>query len=149
MSERREYLLDTNVLSETRKKRPDPGVIGFLESAEPTGLYISVLSLGELRRGVIAKRREDEDTALKLSNWVDGLEFSFADRIVAIDAAICRLWGEWSGERPRPVIDTLLAATAAARGLTLVTRNVRDVLGLPVPILNPWQDQAGGTPIKG
>jgi predicted nucleic acid-binding protein len=67
------------------------------------------------------------------------LELSFADRILEIDAITARLWGDWSAERPRPVVDTLLAATAAAHGLTLVTRNLRDVQGLPVKLLNPWK----------
>jgi predicted nucleic acid-binding protein len=66
------------------------------------------------------------------------LEFSFADRILGIDAATARHWGDWSAERPRPVIDTLLAATAVQRDLTLVTRNVTDVQDLPVKVLDPW-----------
>ncbi len=133
-----EYLLDTNVLSETRRKYADAGVLAFLQTAEPSSLYISVLTIGELRKGIFAKRREDADAAMRLSAWADGLEFSFADRILGIDAAIARLWGEWASERPRPVIDTLLAATAASRKLTLVTRNVRDMQGLPIETLNPW-----------
>jgi predicted nucleic acid-binding protein len=67
------------------------------------------------------------------------LEYSFADRILDINAATARLWGDWSGERPRPVVDTLLAATAVHHGLTLVTRNLSDVRGIPVKLLDPWQ----------
>jgi hypothetical protein len=134
------YLLDTNVLSETRKKNPEAGVIAFLTSAEPSELYLSVLTLGEFRKGAVAKRREDPEAAAKLSAWVEGLETSYADRILDVDAVIARMWGEWSGERPRSVIDTLLAATAVVRELTLVTRNVRDVADLPVKTLNPWQE---------
>ena len=139
MSGRVEYLLDTNVLSETRRKQADGRVMAFLAGAEPSALYISVLTLGELRKGVAQKRRTDAEAADRLAGWVDGLEFSFADRIVGIDAATARLWGEWSAERPRPVVDTLLAATAAARGLTLVTRNASDVEGLKVAVLDPWK----------
>jgi predicted nucleic acid-binding protein len=135
-----EYLLDTNVLSETRKKRADAGVISFLEGAAASALYISVLTLGELRKGVIAKRREDPAAAKSLATWVEGFELSFADRILGIDAATARLWGDWSGERPRPVVDTLLAATAHLHGLTLVTRNTRHVRGIPVKVLNPWHE---------
>lgn len=135
-----EYLLDTNVLSETRKKRADAGVIAFLQAAEASSFYISVLTLGELRKGVAKKMREDEYEAKRLADWVDGLEYSFADRILGIDAATARLWGDWSSERPRPVVDTLLASTAVLRGLTLVTRNIRDVRGLPVKLLNPWSE---------
>ena len=140
MSGRLEYLLDTNVLSETRKKRADVGVIAFLQAAEASCLYISVLTLGELRKGVAKKMRENEYEAKKLADWVDGLEYSFADRILGIDAATARLWGDWSSERPRPVVDTLLASTAVLRGLTLVTRNIRDVRGIPVKLLNPWSE---------
>ena len=140
MSGRLEYLLDTNVLSETRKKRADAGVIAFLQSAEASSLYVSVLTLGELRKGVAKKMRENESEAKRLADWVDGLEYSFADRILGIDAATARLWGDWSSERPRPVVDTLLASTAVLPGLTLVTRNIRDVRGIPVKLLNPWSE---------
>jgi len=140
VSERLEYLLDTNVLSETRKKKADAGVISFLEGADSSTLYISVLTLGELRKGVAKKQREDPEMAKRLAVWAEGFELSFADRILGIDAAMARLWGNWSGERPRPVVDTLLAATAVLHGLTFVTRNVRDVRGIPVKLLDPWTD---------
>ena len=141
MSGRLEYLLDTNVLSETRKKKADAGVISFLEAAEASSLYISVLTLGELRKGIVSKKIKDPDpnAASRLAAWVEGLEFSFADRILGIDAATAKLWGDWSGQRPRPVVDTLLAATAVLHELTLVTRNLRDVRGIPVKLHNPWQ----------
>ncbi len=138
MNGRIEYLLDTNVLSETRKRKADAGVLSFLENAEATALYISVLTLGELRKGVAAKGRSDSGAAKNLAAWVDGLEYSFAERILGIDAATARLWGEWSAERPRPVVDTLMAATAASRGMTLVTRNVGDLRGIKMKLLNPW-----------
>jgi toxin FitB len=138
VSGRLQYLLDTNVLSETRKKQADECVLSFLSGAEPSALFISVLSLGELRKGVALKMRTDADAAKRLGAWVDGLEWSFADRIVGIDAAIARLWGEASAQRSRPVIDTLLAATARVHRLTLVTRNVSDVEDLGIELLNPW-----------
>ena len=141
MSEPVSYLLDTNVLSETRKPKPDHGVIAFLQSAAPSSVFISVLSIGELRKGIVSKKIKDPDpnAASRLAAWVDGLEFSFADRILGIDAATAKLWGDWSGQRPRPVVDTLLAATAVLHELTLVTRNLRDVRGIPVKLHNPWQ----------
>lgn len=135
-----EYLLDTNVLSETRKKKADAGVISFLESVEASALYLSVLTLGELRKGVAMKRRVDPAAARSLAAWVDGFELGFADRILGIDGATARLWGDWSADRPRPVVDTLLAATAMLHGLTLVTRNVRHMRGIPVDVLNPWKE---------
>jgi predicted nucleic acid-binding protein len=140
MSGRVAYLLDTNLLSETRKPNPDRGVIRFLEAAESSALFISVLTLGELRKGIAAKRLKDPDplAASRLATWVDGLEQSFADRLIGVDAATAKLWGDLSGDRPRPVVDTLLAATAVLHDLTLVTRNIRDVRGTPVKLLDPW-----------
>ena len=134
------YLLDTNVLSETRKRKADAGVMAFLEAADSAALYLSVLTIGELRKGVAIKRRADTAAAASLAAWVEGLEFGFADRILGIDAATARLWGDWSGDRPRPVVDTLLAATAVQHGLTLVTRNTQDVQGIPVRVHNPWAE---------
>jgi predicted nucleic acid-binding protein len=132
------YLLDTNVLSETRKKKADPGVMAFLQATDSSALYLSVLTLGELRKGIAVKRRTDLTAARALAGWVEGLEFGFTERILPTDAATARLWGDWSGDRPRPVIDTLLAATAAKHSLTFVTRNTRDISGLPVRVHNPW-----------
>ncbi|HEY1902491.1 MAG TPA: type II toxin-antitoxin system VapC family toxin [Terracidiphilus sp.] len=140
MSGQIRYLLDTNFVSETRKPRPDPGVVAFLQTNDPSSGFISVLTLGELRKGVTAKRLRDPDpiAASRLAAWVEGLEVAFADRILGIDAATARLWGDWSGQRPRPVVDTLLAATAVQHSLTLVTRNLRDVAGIPVQLHDPW-----------
>jgi predicted nucleic acid-binding protein len=135
----RQYLLDTNVLSETRRKQADERVISFLSAAEPSALYISVLTLAELRKGVALKHRSDPDAARKIASWVDGLEFSFGDRILGIEAATARLWGELSAERPRPVVDTLLAATAIVHELTFVTRNTSDVQDIKLKVLDPWK----------
>jgi predicted nucleic acid-binding protein len=138
VSEPINYLLDTNVLSETRKKQPDQKVIAFLNNANATTLYISVLSLGELRKGVAQKVGTDPVLAQALSGWVDGLELSFADRILGIDAPTARLWGELSAQRPRSVVDTLLAATAAVHQLIFVTRNTGDVWDIDVRVQNPF-----------
>lgn len=93
MSTRLQYLLDTNVLSETRRREAEPGVISFLSGVDPSALYLSVLSLGELRKGVALKKKADPDGAKKIAAWVDGLELSFADRVLGIDAATARMWG--------------------------------------------------------
>lgn len=132
------YLLDTNVLSETRKRSPDPNVLAFLARADPSALYISVLTLGELRKGIVRKQLSDSSAAASIAGWVDGLELSYADRILGIDAPTARLWGEWSAQRPRSVVDTLLAATAVTHGLTLVTRNTADVEDIEVRVYNPF-----------
>lgn len=134
-----QYLLDTNVLSESRRKKPHAGVIAFLEKTDGSALFTSVLVLGELRKGIAAKRKTDPASAQQLASWADGLEFGFADRILGIDGTVARLWGELSVERPRPVIDTLLAATALVYELTLVTRNVGDVRDIPrLTLYDPW-----------
>ncbi len=110
----------------------------FLDKAEPEELRLSVLTLGELRKGVETRRRVDASGATLLARWVDELEMRFARQTVPIDGRVARLWGEWSAVRSRPVVDTLLAATAAVHGLTLVTRNEKDVADLPVEWMNPW-----------
>lgn len=134
------YLFDTNILSETWKPKANPSVIAFLQSTDPSSVFISVLTIGELRKGISAIRLKspDPNAAMRLAAWVEGLEVSFSNRILGIDAATARLWGDWSAERPRPVVDTLLAATAVLNDLTLVTRNLRDVRGIPVKLLDPW-----------
>jgi toxin FitB len=133
------YLLDTNIISETRKARADSGVIAFLSAAEAAGLFVSVLTLGELRKGVAARRRSDPSAADQLGAWVDGIETTFADRVLPIDTATARRWGELSANRSLPVVDTLIAATAISHGLTLVTRNTCDVESTGVPLVDPWQ----------
>ena len=133
------YLLDTNIISETRKARADGGVMAFLSAANATALFLSVLTLGELRKGVAAKRRTDPVAAGRLGVWVDGIETTFVDRILSIDAPVARLWGEQSADRGLPVIDALIAATALVHGLSLVTRNSRDFKATGVPLIDPWQ----------
>ena len=90
------YLLDTNLISETRKIRADAGVMAFLAAADTAGLFLSVRTLGELRKGVEAKRRTDSAMAARLEAWVDSIETTFADRVLPVDAAAGRLWGELS-----------------------------------------------------
>lgn len=143
MSGPQQYLLDTNILSETRRKQPDPRVTSFLSSTDDSALYISALTLGELRKGIAIKERSDPASARLLTSWVDGLELGFADHILAIDAPVASLWGELSADRPRPIIYTLLAATAIVHNLTLVTRNTADVRGIKVSLLNPWATKHG------
>jgi predicted nucleic acid-binding protein len=132
------YLLDTNVVSETRKSRADGGVTAFLAGADATGLFLSVLTLGELRKGVAMKRRIDPAAADRLAVWVDDIETLFADRLLPVDTSVARRWGEMSATGACPVIDTLIAATALLHGLTLVTRNTLDVTATGVSLLDPW-----------
>ena len=133
------FLLDTNVVSETRRKVPDGHVVAWLAAVGQDELYVSVLTLGELANGVARRRLRDPDGAASLAHWLEGIELLFADRVLPIDTAVAVAWGEFSADRSRPVVDTLLAATAMVHGLPLVTRNLKDIEGLPVPVLDPWQ----------
>lgn len=133
------YLLDTNVLSELRRKLPDPGVARWIRDRPASTLYLSVLTLGELRKGVEAMA--DASRRLTLLDWLETeLPAFFAGRILPVDAAVADRWGRMLAQAGRPVaaIDSLLAATAQRHGLILVTRNVRDVADLGVQVLNPW-----------
>jgi predicted nucleic acid-binding protein len=135
------YLLDTNVISETRKSRPDSNVVAFLSATDAAESFLSVLTLGELRKGVEAKRRSDALVADRLGRWVDGIEWDYADRLLPIDAATARRWGELSAGKPLPVIDGLLAATALEHDLVVVTRNIRDFESTGAALLDPWQSR--------
>jgi predicted nucleic acid-binding protein len=132
------YLLDTNIVSETRKTRPNKGVTALLAAADASSLFLSVLTVGELRKGVAAKLRSDPVGADRISTWIDELETIFSDRILPIDMAIARRWGELSVDSSRPVIDTLIAATAIDHDLVLVTRNTDDMRGIGMSIVDPW-----------
>lgn len=133
------YLVDTNVLSELRRKQPDANVAQWF-SVRPAGtLYLSVLTLGEIRKGVEAMT--DQNRKLPLLDWLEtDLPAFFEGRILPVDNAVAELWGRMQAKagRPLPAIDSLLAATAQHHGLMLVTRNVRDMDGLDVVVINPW-----------
>lgn len=133
------YLLDTNVISETIKSRADAHVLAFLSEIRPSLVCVSALTIGELRRGVAARRGRDEPHAERLAIWVEGIEAAYSERILSVDSAIARIWGELSARRSLPVVDTLLAATALVHDLALVTRNVRDVAATGVQVINPWR----------
>jgi toxin FitB len=135
------YLLDTNVVSETRKRRPHQGVLDFFAVAETGQLFVSALTVGELHKGVEAKRTADAAAADQLRDWLAAIETTFTRRVLPVDAAVARRWGELSARRSLPVVDTLIAATALVHGLTLVTRNVRDVRATGADTFNPWQSR--------
>lgn len=132
------YLLDTNVVSEIRKPQPNPGVVAFLDSQVSSSMFASALTLGEIRRGIAKRRRTNAAAADALEIWIDEWEKSYADRILSVDGSVARMWGNLPQVRTLAVIDSLLAATALAHGLTLVTRNTADIADLGVDLLNPW-----------
>ncbi len=136
------YLLDTNVVSEVRRKQPDANVLAWFRRTDPTAIRLSILTLGEIVKGAESLARRDPTAGQSLRNWLDGLRLHYADRLLDIDGAVAETWGRLSAQRPLPVIDGLLVATALVHNLVLVTRNVCDVSGMGVTIVNPWDKKA-------
>jgi len=133
------YLVDTNVISEIRKgARGNPGVVAWYATVTDEDLCLSVLVLGEIRKGVELKRRRDPAQADLLEAWLDQIKIAFGDRALPVDATIIEAWGRMAARRSAPVVDGLLAATAKVHALTLVTRNEADVADLGARILNPF-----------
>jgi predicted nucleic acid-binding protein len=133
------WLVDTNVISELRRRDPDANVRAWFARRPATELYLSVLTLGEIRKGVEALADSGRRTMLR--QWLEWeLPVFFAERLLPIDAGVAHQWGLLLAEAGRslPAIDSLLAATALHYNLVLVTRNLKDVAGLPVKVLNPW-----------
>lgn len=136
------FLLDTNVLSEAVRPEPDPGVVTWLEAQSTLDLSISVLTLGEIRKGILLLA--DGGKRDRLHQWLRAeLTRQFTDRVLPVDEAVALAWGRLDAEgrdagRRLPVIDGLLLATAQVHDLTLVTRNERDCSDRGVAVLNPW-----------
>ena len=133
------YLLDTNIVSELRKRAPDPRVLAWYEKARPTEIFLSVLTIGEIRLGIERLRGKDAAQARRLEQWLHGLHTAYSDHIIGVDAEIAEEWGRINVPDPLPVIDGLLAASAKVRGWTLVTRNTSDVASSGVQLLNPFE----------
>jgi hypothetical protein len=134
------YLIDTNIISEVRKgDRCDVHVSAWYASISDGDIFLSTLVLGEIRKGIELARPSDPDKAAALERWLRQVEAMFDGRVLGIDNAVSDQWGRLSAIRPIPVIDGLLAATALVNGLTLVTRNDRDVAGLGAVVLNPFR----------
>jgi predicted nucleic acid-binding protein len=133
------FLVDTNVVSELRKgDRANPGVREWFASAPADELYLSVLVVGELRRGIELIRKRDPASAQHLEAWLRRLLKEFADRVLPVTAEVAELWGGLSLDQPLPPIDGLIAATAMYHDMTLVTRNEHDVERAPVRVVNPF-----------
>ena len=138
------YLIDTNIISEVRKgTRCDTRVSAWYASIADEDIFLSTLILGEIRKGVELARLRNADKAAMLERWLHDVETAFEGRVLGIDNRVSDQWGRLGALRSLPVIDGLLAATALAYGLTLVTRNDRDVAGLGVKVLNPFKDTNG------
>lgn len=136
------YLIDTNVLSELRKRQPDEAVVTWFAKRPGPMLYLSVLTLGELRKGIDAMRHGDPRKP-SLLDWLENdLPRYFDRRILPIDVKVANRWGQICAmaKRPLPAIDSLLAATAMTHDLILVTRNARDFNVPGIHVLDPWQE---------
>ena len=137
------YLLDTNCISELVRIQPEPSVVAWMEAADETLLYLSVLTLAEIRKGLAGLPQSKRRTHLEV--WLEtALRVRFAGRTLPIDEAIADRWGVLAARakgkgKSLATIDGLLAATALHHNLTVVSRNVNDFKNTPVPVLNPWE----------
>ena len=131
------FLLDTNVVSESRKPKPHGGMMAWLDAQESNALFISAMTIGELQRGVEVTREQDETKAAQIESWLEQIVNS--GQLLPLDAAVCREWARlMHGKSDTLADDAFIAATARVNGLTVVTRNVRDFKALGVPTLNPF-----------
>ena len=134
------YLVDTNVFSELRKGgRGHPSVRRWFEGIAGAQIHTSVVVIGEIRRGIERARRRDPAFAAALERWLADVTMLLEDRIHPVSRAIAEEWGRLAAPRQLPIIDTLLAATAIVHGLTLVTRNIKDIAHSGASYLNPFE----------
>ena len=133
-------LIDTVVLSELRKARPNAGVLAYLRSA-PDAIFLSVISLGEIEAGVEKQRSKAPEFAAELSEWLTQTELQFAQNILPVTPAIAKLWGRLCVQTGNKGIDYLIAATALCHNLAVVTRNVKHFEPTGVRLVNPFIEQ--------
>jgi len=135
------YLLDTSVLSETRKRQPAAGVTDWIAATPPDRLHVSVLTLGEIEQGIAKIRgRGDLHQASALERWLREVETGFEDRVLPVTLPVAAAWGRQQHTQPIPVIDALIAATARVHGMAVVTRNVQDFELAGVQALSPFAE---------
>jgi predicted nucleic acid-binding protein len=130
------YLVDTNVLSEARRGSNEARI--WLRSVDPTTIYLSVITLGEIMKGISVKLRSDARTGAALTAWLEQLRHEHCERILPISGRVALEWGRLAAQRPRGMADGLIAATAAVHGKIIVTRNVDDFADTGIPVINPW-----------
>ncbi len=133
------YLLDTNVISEIRKTHGNPHVKAWFAATGADDLYLSVLTIGEIRHGIERLRRRDPAQTHVFESWLRVLQRDFTDRLLPLTAEIADAWGRIGVVQPVPTVDGLLAATAQVHGLTLVSRNTADLARTGIQLLNPFE----------
>jgi predicted nucleic acid-binding protein len=134
------YLIDTNIISEVRKGRHcDPRVAAWYRGLRDDELFLSVLVIGEVRQGIERLRSRSPGRAHALEQWLEELLQLFGDRVLPVDQTIAQHWGRLNAHDTFPMIDSLLAATAEAHGLTLATRNLKDIERSGVRCMNPFE----------
>jgi toxin FitB len=134
------FLLDTNVIAEIRKgSRANAHVRSWFATLDPDAILLSVVTIGEIRKGIENVRRRDAAAARALERWLRRVLRDHRDRILAVDLPVAEEWGRLNVPDPVPVIDGLLAATAKVHGLTLATRNVKDVARSGAEVVNPFE----------
>jgi predicted nucleic acid-binding protein len=134
------YLIDTNIICEVRKgARCNLHVAAWFASIDDADIYLSVLTVGEIRRGIERMRTRDPEQSRALDRWLAEVAKSYSGRIIPIDQATAEVWGQMSAIRPVPAIDALMAATAKVHHMTLATRNVTHVADLGASVLNPFE----------
>lgn len=132
------YLLGSSVLSEMRKRARNPGVTRFLETTSAVDLYLSVITIGEVARGIERRRTVDPEFAARLEDWLRGILQSFEDRILVFDLPAAKRWGRLASEVGHAGPDLMIAATAQQHGLAVVTCNVRHFTGAGVEVIDPF-----------
>ena len=131
------YVLDTNVVSELRRPRPNPAVVGWLSGTTAGQIFIAAVSFGELQAGVEMTRRQDPEKAAAIEGWIDAVAASYS--IIPMDEVIFRRWARLMHRRSDDLIeDAMIAATAMVHNMTVVTRNLRDFEQFGVSTLNPF-----------
>ena len=134
------YLIDTNIISEVRKgRRCDRHVAAWYRDTRDDELFLSVLVVGEIRQGIERLRPRNLQRAVALERWLEEILASFGERVLPVDERVAQIWGRMNARETLVAVDSLLAATAEAHGLTLVTRNLRDIKRSSVRCLNPFE----------
>lgn len=132
------YLLDTMVLSELRKRQRDPRLVSWLQGRRQIDLYLSVVTIGEIEKGIAKQQRHDPAFAVRLASWLDGVLRHYTSRVLPVDVNVARRWGRLADAHGHAGTDLLIAATALEHGLAVVTRNVRHFTGTGVQLIDPF-----------